>query len=206
MPKFINLMSLHQITIGESLQVSHDKDEEDARLEKKRREFEISLSRSLSNHKVPFQFLECLQDQLKKYCGDSEVVKRMKLSRYKGEVILRHGVGKTYQDETVGLLQKCDAFSVPFNELEVNKVSELEILMKIAMKDHGEQLRHYRTLYLYSAAASNIVEALLSQFDSDGVDYMKKLLSTMTDGCNTMQGGKTGMKKQLVMTTTYAMH
>ena len=105
----------HQITIGESLQASQDKDEEDVRLEKKRREFEISLSRSLSNHKVPFQFLKCLQDQLKKYCGDtedSEVVKRMKLSRYKGEVILRHRVGKTYQDETVRLLQKCDAFSV----------------------------------------------------------------------------------------------
>ena len=61
----------HQITICESLQVSPDKDEEDVRLEEKRREFEISLSRSLSNHKVPFQFLECLRDQLKKYCGDS---------------------------------------------------------------------------------------------------------------------------------------
>ena len=80
----------HQITIGESLQVSQDKDEEDARLEEKRQEFEISLSRSLSNYRVPFQFLECLRDQLKKYCGDSEVVKRMKLSRYKGEIILRH--------------------------------------------------------------------------------------------------------------------
>ena len=65
------------------------------------------------------------------------------------------------------------------------------------MKDHGVKLRHYRTLDLYSATASNIVEALLSQFDSDGVDFMKKLLSTMTDDCNTMQGGKTGMKKQL---------
>ena len=69
--------------------------------------------------------------------------------------------------------------------------------MKIAMKEHGVKLRHYRTLDLYSATASNIVEALLSQFDSDGVDFMKKLLSTMTDGCNTMQGGKTGVKKQL---------
>ena len=65
------------------------------------------------------------------------------------------------------------------------------------MKDYGVQLRHYRTLHLYSATASNIVEALPSQFDSDGVDYMKKLLSTKTDRCNTMQGGKTGVKKQL---------
>ena len=59
---------------------------------RKKGEFEISLSRSLSNHKVPFQFLECLRDQLKKYCGDSEVVKRTKLSRYKGEIILRQDV------------------------------------------------------------------------------------------------------------------
>ena len=95
----------HQITIGESLQASQGKDEEDVRLETKKGEnLRPVLARSLSNHKIPFQFLECLQDQLKKYCGDSEVAKSMKLSRCKGEVILRHGVGRRTR------MRLCDSY------------------------------------------------------------------------------------------------
>ena len=187
----------HQLTISESLSNSQKESKREDKLMDKVKEFEISLTRSLSNHNISMDFLDCIQEQLQKYCGDAEVVTRMKLHRRKGEVMLRHGIAKTYQDETVQLLCNCDGFSVGFDESEVNKKSQLEIMVKVATKGNGIELRHYRTLDLASATASKIVEALIAQFDKDGVDYKKKLITTMTDGCNTMQGNKTGVKKRL---------
>ena len=189
----------HQLTISESLSNLQKESKREDKLMDKVKEFEISLTRSLSNHNISMDFLDCIQEQLQKYCGDAKVVTRMKLHRRKGEVMLRHGIAKTYQDETVQLLCNCDGFSVGFNESEVNKKSQLEIMVKVATKGNGIELRHYRTLDLASATASKIVEALIAQFDKDGVDYKKKLITTMTDGCNTMQGNKTGVKKDYLI-------
>ena len=127
-------------------------------------------------------FLDCLQGQLKKYCGDSAVVEAMKLHRYKGDVMLRNGISKTYQDETVQMMQDCDVFSIGFDESEVNKSSEMEIMVNIVVKDH------YRTLELDavdSGTAASIVASLLEQLTDDSIDYKNKLFTTMSDGCNT---------------------
>ena len=186
----------HQITIENSISNQHKKDAHKMDVEKNTRLFEISLSRSLSNHKISLGFLPCIQQQLKKYCGDSEVVQNMKLSRYKGEVMIRHGVGKTYQDETISLMIECDGFSIGFDESEVNKISELKVVAKIAVKAKVH-LRHYRTLDLFGGTAEKIVEALISEFEKDNINYKKKLFSGITDGCNTMIGGKGGVKKKL---------
>ena len=182
----------YQISIAES-----GKDQKEKESAKKTKEFEISLVRSLSNHKIPPSFLNCLQKQLQKYCSDSDVITKMKLSDTKGRYILRHGISPTYQEETIELLRNCDGVSIGTDESEVNKVSELEILVRVATKEDGVQLRHYRTLDLYSSKANTIVTTLLEQFDADGIDYKKKLFSVMTYGCNTMQGWKGGVKKIL---------
>ena len=72
----------------------------------------------------------------------------------------------------------------------------LEIFFGIS-SGHPVHLRHYRTLDIYSTTAQHIVESLLGQFDDDAIDYKKTLISTMTDGCNTMQGSISGIKKHL---------
>ena len=94
------------------------------------------------------------------------------------------------------MMQNCDAFSVGFDESEINKTSELEILVRISSPS-GLKLRHYRTLDLDSGTAENIARDLLTTLDEDGVDYKRKLLSAMTDGCNVMQGKHGGVKKIL---------
>lgn len=120
-------------------------------------------------------FLDCLQDTLKTYCGDAKVVQGLKLRQYKGDYVARNGIGKFYEEETVKMMQDCDGFSISFDESEINKKSELEIIANIAI-GQGVHRRHYRTLDLYSGTAPTIVEALLAQFDDDGIDYKKKLL------------------------------
>ena len=110
--------------------------------------------------------------------------------------MVRQGVATTFREETVSMLRECYAFSAGFDESEINKTSELEIMVRIATTS-GIDLRHYRTLDLYSATAENITNDLLSQFDEDGVDYKNKLVSAMTDGCSTMQGRIGGVKKLL---------
>ena len=185
------------MSIAESLSSSHKEHEKEEKDKLQAREFEISLTRCLSNHKVCLGLLTCLQEQLKKYCSDSVVISRMQLTRVKGEYLLRHGISKSYKEETISILQKCDAFSVGFDESEINKTSELEIIVKASDKEDGILLRHYRTLDLFSGTADSIVRSLLGLFDKDGIDYKNKLVVVMTDGCNTMQGHRSGVKKRL---------
>ena len=188
--------TVRQMSLNECLSASQEKETEEKQIQDKAREFEISLARSLSNHNICMEFAECLQAQLKKYCGDSCVVEKLQLGRRKCEVLVRQGIATTFREETVSMLRECNAFSVGFDESEINKTSELEIMVRIATSS-GIDLRHYRTLDLYSATAANIVNDLLSQFDEDGVDYKNKLICAMTDGCNTMQGHLGGVKKLL---------
>lgn len=87
---------------------------------------------------------------------------------------MRQGVASAYRDETIRLLQNCNAFSVGFNEFKINKTSEMEIMVRIAIQENKIDLCHYLTLDLYSAT-KNIADDLLSQFDEDGIDYKNKL-------------------------------
>ena len=146
------------------------------------KEFEITLARSISHHKISFEFFDCLTQHLKTYCGDSKVINSMQMKRSKAEYVVKYGVGKTYAEETIDLLKKCDAFCMGFDESEINKTSKLEILVKLSDSD-GIQMRHYKTIDLESGTAKSIVETLLGQFDEDGIDYKQKLISSMTDGC-----------------------
>ena len=80
---------------------------------KRTQEFEIDLTRALGNHKITNRFLNCLQSILKKHAGDSLVIKRMSLQKTKGDYMATHGIGKTYQDETINLFVQpsCISFS-----------------------------------------------------------------------------------------------
>ena len=153
------------------------------------------MARSLSNHKISSSYLDCLQEILKKHCGDSVVVKNMMMKRSKGDYLVAHGISKTYKDETINLLKNCDCFSIGFDESEVNKTSEVEILVKVADKSTGIQLRHYRTIDLYLATAESIDSTILNSFTMDGIDYENKLIAPMTDGCATMEGKKGCVRK-----------
>ena len=190
------LPGVGQLTIQEALSgkvVSDQKEQDD---HDKTQEFEIHITRALSNHKISNYFLNCLQDILKKHCSDSIVVQRMKLGRTKGNYYAAHGIGKMYQDETVRLLKECDAFSTGFDESEVNETSEHEILVKLSHPVSGIELRHYRTIEMYSGTTETIVDTILSSFDEDGINYRMKLVAPMTDGCATMQGKRSGVKKR----------
>ena len=186
-----------QLTPREALSGGLERDKKEQEEKEKTRDFEIDLTRALSNHKISNSFLDCLQDMLKKHCSDSSVVQRMRLGRSKGNYYAAHGIGKTYQEETINLLRECDSFCAGFDETEINKTSEMEILVKLSHPVSGIELRHYRTLDLYAGTAENIVNALLGTFDDDGIDYKNKLIAPMTDGCNTMQGKLSGVKKRL---------
>ena len=50
---------------------------------KKVDDFEIALCMILARHNVQFSFVDCLVEILKKYVTDSDIVKKMKLSRHK---------------------------------------------------------------------------------------------------------------------------
>ena len=185
-----------QISISKAIQKITEEEKEELEIKDRTREFEISMARALSYHNISADFIDCLQRQLKKHCGESIVVQRMRIGRSKCQVMQRMGISPTYRAETVEMMRGCDALSIGFDESEIDKISELEIMVRIS-SESGICLRHYRTLDLESGTAQGITDDLLSQMDGDGIDYKKKLLSAMTDGCNVMQGQHGGVKKML---------
>ena len=98
---------------------------------------------------------------------------------------------------TISKLKVCDGFSIGFDESEVNKESECETMVILSLKETGIELRHYRTIDLYATDAETIVNSLLDQMDEDQVPWRTRLIAPMTDGCNTMAGHLTGVKKRL---------
>ena len=188
---------LKQISLVESIEGKVRGSQEQEQVKEKTTRFEIDLARSLSRHKISNTFLDCLQDILKKHCGDSVVIQKMRLGKNKGAYLVRNGIGKTYREETVELLRKCDAFSIGFDETEINKTSQMEVLVKLAHPEFGIVLRHYRTIELKEGDAAALTNIIIESFNLDGVDFKKKLIAPMSDGCATMEGKKSGVKVRL---------
>ena len=162
--------SVKQISISQAMQKITESEKEELEIKERTREFEISIARALSYHNISGDFIDCLQRQLKTHCGDSIVVQRMRMGRSKCQVMQRMGISPTYRAETVEMMKTCDSFSIGFDESEVNKISELEIMVRVS-SERGICLRHYRTLDLESGTAQGITDELFSQMDEDGVDY-----------------------------------
>ena len=109
---------------------------------------QLTIHEALSGKVVSDQKEQDERDETQEIEIDITRVQRMKLGRTKGHYYAAHGIGKTYQDETVRLLKECDAFSTGFDESEVNKTSEHEILVKLSHPVSGIELRHYRMIDL----------------------------------------------------------
>ena len=81
---------------------------------------------------------------------------------------------------------------LPLMKVRLIKKSEMEIMVRLATSELGLESRHYKTVDLEAGDAGTITETLLDTFTEDGVDYKAKMISVDMDGCNTMQGKKTG--------------
>ena len=189
-----------QLSIAASFKQAAAEDEHANVLKKKTRNFEIDLVRRLDRHFVSLEVLPCLVQCLKTHLNSEEgkqIVENMSLGADKGRYLSEHGIAKTYLEETILKLQTCDGFSVGFDESEVNKLTELQVMVILAEKSNGIELRHYRTLNLDGGDAESITAALVEQFDEDRIPWREKLIAPMTDGCPTMQGHQNGVKKKL---------
>ena len=83
--------------------------------------------------------------------------------------------------QTVEMLCACDAFVIAFDESEVNKRSEMEVMVKLSHNEYGLQLRHYQSIELENGKAPTIVEAIIEALQDDGIDYDKKLITAISD-------------------------
>ena len=167
-------------------------------IKSKSKDLGIALVTFLSRHGVTSQQAECLMKILKKFASDSEIIKNSSLGREKARYLTINGVGEAFEEETIKKLKNCDAFSLQIDESEVNKVSQLEIVAKIATCGEGIETRHYKCVDLEAGDADTIANSLIDAFDEDGIDYKAKLVDVGMDGCSTMQGHKSGVITRLV--------
>ena len=167
---------------------SQEKDE----LNKNTKNFEIAFSQCLSRHNISPSAADCVVKIIKKYVTDSEIIKKISLGREKIRYITEYGISEVYEEETISKPKSCDDFGVAIDESEVNKKSEMEIMVRLATSELGLESRHYKSVDLEAGDAGTITETLLDTFTEDGVDYKAKMISVDMDGCNTMQGKKTG--------------
>ena len=166
-------------------------------LTKKVKTLEIDITRRLDSHNVPPTIIVyCMKTHL---IGEdaSKLISGMKLSKTKAVYLSKQGIAKTFLNETISTLLSCDGFCIGFDESEMNKNHECEVMVMLSLADTGIELRHYRTLSLDGTDAKTITRSLLDQMDEDHVPWRQKLISPMTDGCNTMSGCNSGVKKRL---------
>ena len=157
------------------------------------KEFEIDLVAVMAHHGVPSTIFDCLTATMKKHITDSDIVKEMKLGREKARCLLIGGLGEHFKNETITKMKNSDAFSVALDESQVNKRSELEITVKLS-NDEGIESRHYKSLDIEDGKAETITNAVIEEFEKDGIDFRSKLIHVETDGCNTMIGSKNGVQ------------
>ena len=188
-----------QLSIAESMKRSAAEGHTESELKKSVLNFEIDLNRRLDRHNVPKDFMPCIVNCIKTHLsGDDgpKIVEKLSIGATKARYMAKHGIAKTYQSETVMKLKSCDGFSVGFDESEINKITELEVLVLIA-DETGIELRHYHSIELDGGDAKTITNSLVAQFEEDKIPWKEKLVSMMTDGCATMQGRVGGVKKLL---------
>lgn len=190
-----------QLSISQSFKAVNEETEVERELNKKIQNLEIDIVRRCSSHNVPLRFVSCLTDLLETHLSNDnakDIVQGLKLKETKARYVAQHGIAKTYLEETIQKLQTCDAFSIGFDESEMNKVHEMEILVMIANKKEGIELRHYRTVALDGTDAETISNTIIEQLQDDNINWKQKLISLMTDGCPTMQGCASGVKKRII--------
>ena len=162
------------------------------------KDLEIALVTFLSRHHIPPPQAECLMKILKKFAPDSDIIQCASLGREKARYLTLHGVGQVFEEEVVNRVKNCDAFSVQIDESEVNKVSQLEIVAKIATCGQGIETRHYKCVDLEAGDAETITDTLIDAFEEDDIDYKATLIDVGMDGCSTMQGKKSGVITRLL--------
>ena len=167
-------------------------------LKKQSKDLEIAIVAFLSRHSVPPGDAECLIKILKRFAPDSDIIQNVTLGREKARYLTIHGIGDTFEKETLAKMKNCDAFSVQIDESEVNKVSQLEVVAKLATVNEGIEIRHYKCLDLEKGDAETITDTLLDAFNDDEIDFKAKLIDVGMDGCSTMQGHKSGVIKRLM--------
>ena len=189
--KASNDSTKHQATMEQMFQKTKDDD-----LAQKVLDFEIVLVMLLARHGVQTWIIDCIIEVLKKYITDSEIVKKMKVKRTKASYLVNHGISKEFEKETVLMLRNCVAFSCSLDESEVNKVSELEIVVNICTKQGELVTRHYKTIALEGSDSETIINQVLDSFNDDRIDYKSKLIDVGTDGCSVMTGVRNGVQKR----------
>ena len=160
------------------------------------KKLEITLARAFSRHQMSPSHLGCIVDILKQSLTDSEIIKHVSLSETKGSYTIL-AIAKTYHQETVQLMKESDALSIGFDESEMNKREEMEIVVKMSHPKHGIVTRHFKTVELDHGDAEYIKDTLLRQFSQEGISLEDLLISLMTDGTNVMIGHKSGVIKRV---------
>ena len=80
-------------------------------------------------------------------------------------------LGKSYEEEVIDLLKQSTAFAIGFDESDVNKTSEFEILVKIATGNNTILLQYYKTVSLESGDVNTIFNVIVETFQCDGIKY-----------------------------------
>lgn len=150
------------------------------------RSLELYVVRSQSRLRISFEYVNCLQAPFKKHCQD-DLIQKMKLHCTKVTYLATNAIGNS-EEEAIDLFKQCPAFAIGFDESEVSKTSELEILVKIATRVNKIMLRQYKTINLECSNANAIINTIIETFEDDGISYESKCTGTISDGCNVNKG------------------
>ena len=162
-------------------------------------DFENAICLMIGSHGYQHTFVDCLVKLLKKFVTDSEIIKHVKLGVNKAGYIIKHGLGDYFEEQTLNMMKECHSLGASIDESEVNKASQLEVMVTCAGSKTDSQLRdtrHFATLDIEKGDAETITNTFIDAFVEKGVPYQETLISLGTDGCNTMIGCRNGVQQK----------
>ena len=107
--------------------------------------FEYGLSLAAANHNISGGFVECLVDLVKKNITDSQIVKEIKMSRFKSSYILKESIAPNLEAKVIECMKRWP-YSLNYDESVIGKKSQCALNASFRNEKNRIQKAHLTTL------------------------------------------------------------
>jgi hypothetical protein len=151
----------------------------------------------LAEKNLPFSMAPVLIDASKALAADKKALSQLKMSRATASYKMRHGLAKTFLDETVENL-KCNKFSLNIDEAtSANSLRVLCVLCSYFSPSLNKVvIEHLSSLSMSKVSSESLFQELTKLFALYNIPW-KNLISILMDSCNVMRGSKTGLEVRI---------
>lgn len=151
----------------------------------------------LAENNLPFTVAPVLVDLSKAMASDKKALSHVSMARTTASYKMRHGMAKTFFEETVFNLQS-SKFSLNIDE--ATSTNRLRVLCILASYFSSESKKvvidHVGSVKVTNVTADQLFKEVVSIFTKNEIPF-SNLISVLMDSCNVMRGSKLGLETRI---------